>query len=38
MKNSCEMLEACGFKNVKDYDNKYSMGNGIHGWGLQEWK
>jgi len=34
MKNSAaEMLEACGFKNVKGYDNKYSMGNGIHEMG-----
>ncbi len=34
MKNSAaEMLEKCGFKNVKGYDNKYSMGNGIHEMG-----
>ena len=34
MKNSAaEMLEKCGFKNVKGYDNKYDMGNGIHEMG-----
>tara|TARA_Y100000768_G_scaffold89488_1_gene64362 strand:+ start:271 stop:1971 length:1701 start_codon:yes stop_codon:yes gene_type:complete len=34
MKNSAaEMLEKCGFKNIKGYDNKYSMGNGIHEMG-----
>ena len=34
MKNSAaEMLEKCGFKNVKGYDNKYNMGNGIHEMG-----
>ena len=34
MKNSAaEMLELCGFKNIKGYDNKYSMGNGIHEMG-----
>jgi choline dehydrogenase-like flavoprotein len=34
MKNSAaEMLEQCGFKNIKGYDNKYSMGNGIHEMG-----
>ena len=27
------MLEKCGFKNIKGYDNKYSMGNGIHEMG-----
>ena len=34
MKNSAaEMLEKCGFKNIKGYDDKYSMGNGIHEMG-----
>lgn len=34
MKNSAaEMLDACGFKDVKPYDNFYSMGNGIHEMG-----
>ena len=32
-KSAAEMLEKCGFKNIKGYDNKYSMGNGIHEMG-----
>ena len=34
MKNSAaEMLDACGFKDVEPYDNRYDMGNGIHEMG-----
>ena len=33
MQQGAEMLEAAGFKNVKSFDNGYSMGLGIHEMG-----